>query len=94
MPPQLKPSQEFIDQFNESVDSISNRNPQPSKLETKSAVAFTTGQKFKFPYPLDYIDAWFHSFRYEDGRSVVGYMDSENQYKEMWGYDLFDLTHA
>ena len=59
-----------------------------------SAVGFRSGQKFRFPKPYDHIECWFEDIRYENGIPIIGYRDAYDEYAEMRGYDLVELTHA
>ena len=48
-----------------------------------TASAFRPGQKIKFPFPFNHIDAYFESIRFENG-----------EYSEMVGLDLSEISHA
>jgi len=59
-----------------------------------AAVAFSSGQKIKFPSPHDNIIAYFEYIRYEKGEPIIGYSNDDLELKEMRGYHLFDIQHA
>ena len=59
-----------------------------------SAIAFKPGQKIKFPPPFDEIIAYFQSIRYETGTPIIGYLDENDEYAEMKGFDLLDCSHG
>jgi len=59
-----------------------------------TASAFRPGQKIKFPFPFNHIDAYFESIRFENGEPIIGYRDENGEYSEMVGLDLSEISHA
>ena len=75
-----------IEQMREEWQGLPQKFPRP--------VAFRPGQKIKFPPPNDHITAYFEAIRYEDATPIVGFRNADQEYCEIRGYDLSDLTHV